>query len=59
MGTVDVGKKADLVLLDANPLDNIANTKQIAAVVSKGRLFTRNELSELVLATQTAERRVQ
>jgi imidazolonepropionase-like amidohydrolase len=59
MGTVDVGKKADLVLLDANPLENIANTKQIAAVVSKGRLFTRNELSELVLATQTAERRVQ
>ena len=59
MGTVDVGKKADLVLLDANPLENIANTKLIAAVVSKGRLFTRNELSELVSATQTAERRLQ
>ncbi len=59
MGTVDVGKKADLVLLDANPLENIANTKRIAAVVSKGRIFTRNELSELVSAAQTAERRVQ
>jgi imidazolonepropionase-like amidohydrolase len=31
MGTIDVGKKADLVLLDANPLDNMANTKRIAA----------------------------
>jgi len=59
MGTVDVGKKADLVLLDANPLENIANTKRIAAVVSKGRIFTRNELSELVLAAQTAELRLQ
>ena len=59
MGTVDVGKKADLVLLDANPLENIANTKRIAAVVSKGRIFTSNELSELVLAAQTAESRVQ
>ena len=36
MGTIDTGRRADLVLLDANPLENIANTKQIAAVVSKG-----------------------
>lgn len=59
MGTVDVGKRADLVLLDANPLENIANTKQIAAVVSKGKLLTRNELSELISAAHAAEPRVQ
>lgn len=40
MGTIDVGKRADMVLLDANPLDDIANTKRIAAVVTKGKLLT-------------------
>jgi len=41
MGTIDVGKRADLVLLNANPLDNISNTREIAVVVSKGRLVAR------------------
>ena len=36
MGSVDIGKVADLVLLDASPLDDIRNTKEIAAVISKG-----------------------
>ena len=31
----------DLVLLDANPLDNISNTRQISLVVSKGQLIAR------------------
>ncbi len=38
MGTVEVGKRADLVLLDANPLADIRNTKTIATVISKGRV---------------------
>ena len=59
MGTVDVGKRADLVLLNANPLENIANTKNIAAVVSKGRIFTREELSLMVAAAHSAERPLQ
>jgi hypothetical protein len=59
MGTVDVGKRADLVLLDANPLENIANTKRIAAVVSKGNLHTSSELSGLISAAHAAEPQVQ
>ena len=47
MGTVDAGKRADLVLLSANPLDDIEHTRQIEAVVSKGRLLTREELAQL------------
>lgn len=44
VGTIDAGKAADLVLLDANPLENIANTKRIAAVVIGGRLLQRPDL---------------
>lgn len=37
VGTVDVGKRADLVVLAANPLDDIANTRSIAHVIQHGR----------------------
>ena len=48
MGTVDVGKKADLVLLGANPLENIAHIRSVNAVVTKGRFIDRAGLSKLV-----------
>lgn len=51
-GTIDVGKKADLLLLNANPLDDIDNTRSVAAVVSKGRYLTREEL---LLAVQQSQ----
>jgi NSS family neurotransmitter:Na+ symporter len=40
MGTIDVGKRADLLLLNANPLDDIENTRRIDLVVSKGSIVT-------------------
>jgi imidazolonepropionase-like amidohydrolase len=38
MGAVEEGRLADLVLLTANPLDDIANTQAIEAVVARGRV---------------------
>ena len=48
MGTVEEGKLADLVLLDANPLNDIANTKRIRAVVLAGRYFSRADLDRML-----------
>ena len=47
-GTVETGKMADLVLLEANPLDDIRNTRKIAAVVLNGKLFTKLELQKML-----------
>jgi imidazolonepropionase-like amidohydrolase len=50
VGTIESGKVADLVLLDADPLDDITNTRRIAAVVLRGRLFRRGDLDALLAA---------
>ena len=47
-GTVQVGKVADLVLLNANPLEDITNTQKIEAVVAMGRYFDRKSLDEIL-----------
>jgi Amidohydrolase family len=47
-GTITVGTRADLVLLDANPLDEIHNTEKIDAVVVNGRLLDHADLDALL-----------
>ncbi|HXX22606.1 MAG TPA: amidohydrolase family protein [Terriglobia bacterium] len=47
VGTVEPGKVADLVLLDANPLDDISNTRHINAVLLHGTLFSKDELAAM------------
>ncbi len=42
-GTVDVGKSADLLLLDRNPLDDIDNVKSVYLVIKAGRMFKRTD----------------
>jgi imidazolonepropionase-like amidohydrolase len=39
VGAIEVGKRADLIIVDANPLDNISNIRKLRFVVTQGRLF--------------------
>lgn len=52
LGTVEVKKEADLVLLDANPLEDIHNTGKIDAVVLRGRYYSRQDLDALLKVRQ-------
>lgn len=47
MGTVESGKNADLVLLDANPVTDVSNLSKISGVVLKGKYFSKVALDKL------------
>jgi len=48
LGTVAAGRQADLVLLDANPLEDIGNVRRTRAVITAGRFFDRTALDQLL-----------
>ena len=56
LGTVSKGKLADLVLLDANPLLDIRNTRRISAVIANGRLFDSAARARLLSHVETVLR---
>ena len=45
-GTVRVGKRADLLLLEANPLESITNTRKITGVMLRGRWLSKTEIQK-------------
>jgi len=48
VGTVEAGKRADLILLDANPLDDIHNIRAVRYVVANGVMYPTAKLWESV-----------
>jgi imidazolonepropionase-like amidohydrolase len=56
VGSVEPTKIADLVLLDANPIEDIANIRRINAVVIGGKLLRRSELDTMLKKARDAFR---
>ena len=57
LGSVETGRLADLVLLDANPLYDIKNIQKVDAVIAAGRLYDRASINRLMrLSEQLAEK---
>jgi hypothetical protein len=52
MGTIEVKKAADLVLLNADPLEDIHNTQKIEAVIMRGRYYSRKDLNAMLRAVE-------
>jgi imidazolonepropionase-like amidohydrolase len=55
-GTVGRGKRADLVLLDADPLLDVRHLSRIQAIVVKGRVLARSDLDKLLGSARAAAR---
>ena len=56
-GTIERGKVANLILLDADPLKDIRNTARINAVIQNGRYLSREDLDKILADVEAAANR--
>ena len=56
-GTIEAGKRADLLLLEQNPLTNIANTRAISGVMTRGQWLSKEDLGKRVEQIPAAYKR--
>jgi len=56
LGAIEEGKLADMVLLSANPMEDIANTEKIAGVFVNGRYFSHSQIEKLLRGVEAAAR---
>jgi imidazolonepropionase-like amidohydrolase len=47
-GSIEPGKRADLILVDGNPLENISNIRKVSHVVTNGRIYDSAKLWQSV-----------
>jgi imidazolonepropionase-like amidohydrolase len=55
LGTLEVGKLADLQVLDRNPLTDIRNTNSVRYVMKNGRLYDANTLDQIAPVRKALE----
>jgi imidazolonepropionase-like amidohydrolase len=57
LGTIERGRIADLVFLDANPLDDIRNTQKVSGVILNGRFLNRSDLQKILQSVEEAAKK--
>jgi len=57
LGTIERGKIADLVFLDANPLEDIRNTQKVSGVILNGRFLSRSDLQKILQSVEDAAKK--